>query len=81
MSSLVEPGSVAALFECLIPPKFCPRKVMLPEKRNPNSNGARPVHLIITMITWIRSSRLTIKKSLSLCEGRFRAEKEKLKRI
>jgi len=25
----------------------------------------RPVHLIITMIEWIRTSRLSIKKSLS----------------
>ena len=27
-------------------------------------DGARPVHLIITMIKWIRTSRLTIKNSL-----------------
>ena len=27
--------------------------------------GARPVHLIITMIQWIRTSRLSIKNSLS----------------
>jgi len=27
--------------------------------------GARPVHLIITMIKWIRTSRLSIKNSLS----------------
>ena len=32
-----------------------------------NSHGARPVHLIITMIQWIRTSRLSIKSSLSLC--------------
>ena len=31
-----------------------------------NSHGARPVHLIITMIQWIRTSRLSIKNSLSL---------------
>ena len=31
-----------------------------------NSHGARPVHLIITMIKWIRTSRLSIKNSLSL---------------
>ena len=29
-----------------------------------NSHGARPVHLIITMIEWIRTSRLSIKNSL-----------------
>ena len=29
------------------------------------SHGARPVHLIITMIKWIRTSRLSIKNSLS----------------
>jgi hypothetical protein len=36
----------------------------LPGKGNSNSHGARPVHLIITMIKWIRTSRLPIKKSL-----------------
>ena len=43
-----------------------PRKVnvRLPEKGNLNSHGARPVHLIITMIKWIWTSRLSIKKSL-----------------
>ena len=30
-----------------------------------NSHGARPVHLIITMIKWIRTSSLSIKNSLS----------------
>ena len=39
--------------------------VRLPGKGNSNSPGARPVHLIITMITWIRTSRLSIKKTLS----------------
>ena len=29
------------------------------------SHGARPVHLTITMIKWIRTSRLSIKNSLS----------------
>ena len=29
------------------------------------SHGARPVHLIIMMIKWIRTSRLSIKNSLS----------------
>ena len=33
-------------------------------KGNSNSHGARPVHLIITMIRWIRTSRLSIKNSL-----------------
>jgi hypothetical protein len=28
-----------------------------PEKRQPNYNGARPVHPIITTIKWIRTSR------------------------
>jgi len=32
---------------------------------NSNSHGARPVHLIITMIKWFRTSRLSIKNSLS----------------
>ena len=36
---------------------------------NSNYHGARPVHLIITMIKWIRTSRLSIKNSLSGGEG------------
>ena len=35
-----------------------------PGKGNSNCHGARPVHLIITMIQWIRTSSLSIKKSL-----------------
>ena len=38
--------------------------VRLPGKGNSNSHGARPVHLTITMIKWIRASRLSIKNSL-----------------
>ena len=40
--------------------------VRLPRKRNAISNGARPVHLIITTIKWIWTSRLSAKNSLSL---------------
>ena len=40
--------------------------VRLPGKGNSNFHGARPVHLIITMIKWIRTSRLSIKNSLSV---------------
>jgi len=32
--------------------------VRLPRKGNSNSHGARPVHLIISMIKWIRTIRL-----------------------
>ena len=39
--------------------------IRLPGKGNSNSHGARPVHLIITMIKWFRSSRLSIKNYLS----------------
>ena len=39
--------------------------VRLPGKGNSNSHGARPVHLIITMIKWIQTSGLSIKNSLS----------------
>ena len=31
-----------------------------------HSYGARPVHLVITMIQWIRTSRLAIQNSISL---------------
>jgi len=52
-----------------------PRKVdvRLPGKGKSNSHGARPVHLIITMIKWVRTSRLSIKNSLS---GRRRRRSE-----
>ena len=40
--------------------------VWLPGKGNPNSRGARPVHLTITIIEWIRTSRLSVKNFLSL---------------
>ena len=40
--------------------------IRLPGKGNSNCHGARPVHLIITMIKWIRTSRWSIKNSLSL---------------
>jgi len=39
--------------------------VTLPGKGSSNSHGVRPVHLIITMIKWIRTSRLSINNSLS----------------
>jgi len=42
--------------------------VRLPGKGNSNSRAARQVHLIISMIKWIRTSRLSIKNSLSCVE-------------
>ena len=39
--------------------------VRLPGKGNSNTHGAKLVHLIITMIKWIRTSRLSIRNSLS----------------
>ena len=39
--------------------------VRLPGKGNSNSYGARPVHQIISMIKWIRTSRLSMKDSVS----------------
>ena len=39
--------------------------VRLPGRRNSTSHGARPVHLMITTIKWTRTSRLSIKNSLS----------------
>ena len=43
--------------------------VRLPGKGNSNSHGSRPVHLIITMIKWVRTSRLSIKNYL--CEQKI----------
>ena len=36
-------------------------------EENSHSHGARPVHLVIATIKWIRTSRLSIKNSLSGC--------------
>ena len=46
----------------------CSRKVdvKLPGKGNSNFHGARKVHLVIKMLKWIRTSRLSIKNSLSV---------------
>ena len=43
--------------------------VRLPRKWNPNSHGARPVHIITTMIKWSWISRLLIKNSLPVRGG------------
>jgi len=43
---------------------FSPRVVRIPGKGNSNSHCARPVHRIIAMIQWSRTSRLSIKNSL-----------------
>jgi len=45
----------------------CARKVdiRLPGQGDSNSHGERPVHQIISMIKWIRTSRLSIKNSLA----------------
>ena len=40
--------------------------VRLPGRGNSNSCSARPIHLTITMIKWIRTSALSIKKCLSM---------------
>ena len=47
--------------------------IRLPGKGNSNSHGATPVYLNITMVKWIRTSRLSIKKSLSSDTWRGRA--------
>ena len=44
--------------------------VRLPGKGDFNSRSARPVHLIITMIKWIQTSRLSINTSLSVAGGK-----------
>ena len=45
--------------------------IRLPGKGNSNSHGARPVYKNISIIKWIRTSRLSIKNSLSLHGGVF----------
>ena len=43
--------------------------VRLPGRGNSNSFGERPVHLIITLMQWTRTSKVPIKKSVSPPEG------------
>ena len=45
----------------------------LPGKGDLKSHGARPVHLIFSMINWTQTSRLAIKNSLSSAVGWLRA--------
>ena len=47
------------------------RSICAEDMRRSNSHGARPVHLIITMIKWIRARRLSIKNAsaLRICAG------------
>ena len=47
--------------------------VRLPEKGHSNSHGARPVHQIISMIKWIRTSELSTKNSsdVAFCTDGF----------
>jgi hypothetical protein len=63
-------SSTSILQTCNIPTtavELVARKVdvRLPGKGNLNFHNARPVHLIIIMKEWIRTSRLSIKNSLS----------------
>ena len=47
------------------PPDVRKLGVRLPGKGSSNSYGARPVHLIIPMIKWIRTNGSSIKKFFS----------------
>jgi len=40
-----------------------------PYNGNSNSHGARPIHQIISMIKWIRTSRLSVQNCLSLAHA------------
>ena len=51
--------------------------VWLPGKGNSNSHSARPVHLIITMIKWIRTSEVFIKNLLVFQELRVVVPEER----
>ena len=46
--------------------------VTLSGRGNSNSHGARPVHLITTMIKWIRTGRLSMKNFLSQVGCRYK---------
>jgi hypothetical protein len=45
--------------------------IKLPGKGNSDNHGARPVHKIISMIKWIRTSRLSIENLISLWGSGF----------
>ena len=49
----------ASYFACCVWGRCFTRKVdvRLPGKENSEAHGARPVHLIITMIKWIRTNQ------------------------
>ena len=53
----------------LVVPSLRKVDAKLTGKRNSYSHGARPVHLIITMIKWIRTSRLSAKTLSALYQG------------
>ena len=56
--------------------------VRLPGKGNFNSHGARPVHLIITMMNWIQAGRLSTKYCVSSkrpCHPRCNHESRELR--
>ena len=55
-------------------------QVRLPGKGNSNSHGARPDHLFITMIKWIRTRRLSIKNSLPQMWATHRSYRRKCRR-
>ena len=63
-----------SLYKCVFSSKFSRRKARKlwkvdigpPGKGNSTSYVARPVHQIISMTKWIRTSRLSIKDCLSL---------------
>jgi len=54
--------------------------VRLPGKGNSNSHGARPARLTITMIKWVRTSRLSIQNSLFSDLGRERERERDIQR-
>ena len=43
--------------------------IRLPGKGDSNSHDARPVHLIVSMLKWIRTSRSSIKNPLFLADA------------
>ena len=64
-------GSKSLTFTC----KYFLCFELAPGKRNSNSHGVRPVHQIIPMMKWIRTSRLSrqnsgLTKKNTLSEGR-----------
>ena len=62
--------SAAMVAACFVHLRYRKVDVRPPGKGNSYAHGARPVRLIISMVEWIRTSRWSMKNSLSMYASR-----------